>query len=360
MATGQLSPALNESKPTPTKKDNANRHRSYRKGLSRGDSVVSLSSFTSMESVNSDPGRVVEVGNLRFLKDEEMQNGESSILGRGSFAMVRLAWRKTPCRRLSAISDLSEPKRNASFSSSVGISTPSEISEHEVKNFPQFDADESNTKEELVAVKIFQKSILRDCKTMSQDSTHHLQVRTALESVEREIAVMKMIQHPNLVSLYEVIDNEAMEKLYMVIEYIPLGEIMTYVPRTDKYKRRPRREGEPELVGVTPDRHFDEERCALYFVDLLHGLAHLHRHHIVHRDLKPEVSWGLHFMNVGLALYTCSNILRLLACYAHCNTRTFCEYYQRLTKHHFQDMGTYRDTIHSSNSSDWIPEDMSK
>lgn len=43
------------------------------------------------------------------------------------------------------------------------------------------------------------------------------------------------------------------------------------------------------MAGVTPDGHFDEEHCALYFVDLLHGLAHLHRHHIVHRDLKPEV-----------------------------------------------------------------------
>ncbi len=179
-----------------------------------------------MDSVNSDPGKVVEVGNLRFLKDEDMKNGQSSILGKGSFAMVRLAWRKTPCRRLSAISDLSERGMDGSFSS-MDLSRPSADSSD--KNFPQFDADHSNAnfKEELVAVKIFHKSILRDCKTMSQDSAHHLQVRTALESVEREIAVMKMIQHPNLVSLYEVIDSEETDKLYMVIEYIPLGEIMS-------------------------------------------------------------------------------------------------------------------------------------
>eukprot|EP00804_Cyclotella_cryptica_P031204 CCRYP_019396-RA/>CCRYP_019396-RA protein AED:0.26 eAED:0.26 QI:230/0.42/0.25/1/1/1/8/0/577 len=291
MASGQLispsSPLVESKVLVATKKENSIRARAYRRHLSREESVVSLSSFTSMESINSDPGRVVEVGNLRFLKDEDMKYGESSILGKGSFAMVRLAWRKTPCRRLSAISDLSERGIDGSFSS-MDLSRPSPDSS--VKSFPQFDADDykSNFKEELVAVKIFQKSILRDCKTMSQDSTHHLQVRTALESVEREIAVMKMIQHPNLVSLYEVIDGEETDKLYMVIEYIPLGEIMSYVPKTDTYKRRPRREGEPELAGVTPDGHFDEEHCALYFVDLLHGLAHLHRHHIVHRDLKPE------------------------------------------------------------------------
>jgi serine/threonine protein kinase len=257
--------------------------KSYKKLLSRGESMASLSSFTSRESVNSDPGQVVEVGNLRFLKDEEMEGGQSSILGRGSFAMVRLAWRKTPARRLSSISDVSEAV-GESFASSMDISTPNQETELNVKNFPQFDATpQKSTKEELVAVKIFHKSILRDCKTMSQDSSHHLQVRTALENVEREIAVMKMLQHPNLVSLYEVIDSEEMEKLYMVIEYIPLGEIMSYVPKTDRYKRRERREGEPELRGVTKEGYFDEEHCALYFVDLLHGLAHLHRHHICHR-----------------------------------------------------------------------------
>lgn len=285
MATGQVAPpqqpALTDpkGKSPPTKKV-----KSYKKLLSRGESMASLSSFTSRESVNSDPGQVVEVGNLRFLRDDEMKDGQSSILGKGSFAMVRLAWRKTPARRLSSISDVSERAVGESFASSMDISRSNAETEFNVKNFPQFDAtQQKSTEEELVAVKIFHKSILRDCKTMSQDSSHHLQVRTALENVEREIAVMKMLQHPNLVSLYEVIDSEEMEKLYMVIEYIPLGEIMSYVPKTDRYKRRERREGEPELRGVTEDGYFDEENCALYFVDLLHGLAHLHRHHICHR-----------------------------------------------------------------------------
>ena len=175
--------------------------------------------------------------------------------------MVRLAWRKTPTKRLSQIS-----------------SSVSEETDFNVNSLPQFDPKRNEKpKKELVAVKIFQKSILRECKTMSQDSSHHLQVRTALESVEREVAVMKLIQHPNLVSLYEVIDNEELDQLYMVIEYIPLGEIMTYVPKTDRYKRRERGGREPALKGVTAEGYFVEEMCALYFVDLLHGLAHLHR-----------------------------------------------------------------------------------
>jgi len=74
----------------------------------------------------------------------------------------------------------------------------------------------------------------------------------------------------------------------MVLEYLPLGEIMTNVQGTGMYKRRPTRRGEQELSGVTPGGHFDEHHAALYFVDIMHGLAHLHKNRIVHRDLKPE------------------------------------------------------------------------
>jgi serine/threonine protein kinase len=43
-----------------------------------------------------------------------------------------------------------------------------------------------------------------------------------------------------------------------------------------------------KIVGVTAQKYFEEAFAALYFVDVLHGLAYLHRHHICHRDLKPE------------------------------------------------------------------------
>jgi serine/threonine protein kinase len=47
------------------------------------------------------------------------------------------------------------------------------------------------------------------------------------------------------------------------------------------------RRKEPLVEGLV-DGHFDEFHAALYFVDMLHGLAYLHHHSIIHRDLKPE------------------------------------------------------------------------
>jgi [calcium/calmodulin-dependent protein kinase] kinase len=113
--------------------------------------------------------------------------------------------------------------------------------------------------------------------------TRKMKVHTALEQVEREIALMKKMHHPNLVSLYEVIDSPESDILYMVIEFMPLGEIMTY--QDDGTFRR----SNSNVTGYNAKLgHFDEAAAALFFVDILHGLAYLHQHRVIHRDLKPE------------------------------------------------------------------------
>lgn len=67
---------------------------------------------------------------------------------------------------------------------------------------------------------------------------------------------------------------------------MPLGEILTY-QNNGTFRRKEPKRGEPMIEGLI-DGHFDEDNAALYFVDILHGLAYLHEKHIVHRDLKPE------------------------------------------------------------------------
>ena len=267
---------------------NNNNHR-------RRKSQESLDSFTGEESVSSDPGRIVEVGNIRFLNDDDMPVGETSILGRGAFATVRLARRRLLERNSSMISGLSDQSDCICEDHSHLRRQSKSFIRTKKKTNEESSSSSSDGKKigdgggKLVAVKIFEKSLLEKCKTMEfRDDENNIQVRTALENVEREIAVMKMMQHPNLVSLYEVIDTGS-NRLYMVLEYLPLGEIMTNVQGSGRYKRRPLRNGEKKLEGVTHEGYFDETHAALYFVDIMHGLAHLHKNHVVHRDLKPEV-----------------------------------------------------------------------
>lgn len=151
-----------------------------------------------------------------------------------------------------------------------------------------FDMEE-DTDEDLVAVKIFSKSILKRRRTMERDKeSRRVKVKTALQQVEREIALMKKLSHPNLVNLYEVVDSPESDMLYMVLEYMPLGEILSY-QNDGTFRRKDPRPGctKFQIQGIV-NGHFTQEQASLYFVDILHGLAYLHQHNICHRDLKPE------------------------------------------------------------------------
>eukprot|EP00531_Pseudo-nitzschia_arenysensis_P014922 CAMPEP_0116118300 /NCGR_PEP_ID=MMETSP0329-20121206/2029_1 /TAXON_ID=697910 /ORGANISM="Pseudo-nitzschia arenysensis, Strain B593" /LENGTH=642 /DNA_ID=CAMNT_0003611915 /DNA_START=13 /DNA_END=1941 /DNA_ORIENTATION=- len=147
---------------------------------------------------------------------------------------------------------------------------------------------QQQTNDQLVAVKIFSKSNLKRRRTIERDkSTNRMKVKTALQQVQREIALMKKLTHPNLVRLYEVIDSPETDILYMVLEYMPLGEILTFREQDGTFKRSESLRHK-QVEGLVDAGHFDEEHAALYMVDILHGLAYLHQHHICHRDLKPE------------------------------------------------------------------------
>ena len=50
--------------------------------------------------------------------------------------------------------------------------------------------------------------------------------RNALQDIEKEIAIMKKLNHPNVVNLIEVLDDPNVDKLYIVMEYVKNGSVM--------------------------------------------------------------------------------------------------------------------------------------
>lgn len=213
----------------------------------------------------------------------------SAILGTGAFSTVRLAWRKIPSQSEddndSDTVDTAEVLSVAEVTSNQG-NTSNRQQRRSIVRVQSHDSNSSlPQKGQLVAVKMIEKSILKQMKTMQKGADNRLTVRTALDDIETEIALMKRLRHPNCVQLFEVIDSVESDKLYMVLEYVSLGEILSNVDGTDRYERKRYRR---KVKGLVPEGHFDEKHAALYFVDILHGLAYLHRHSICHRDLKPE------------------------------------------------------------------------
>ena len=86
---------------------------------------------------------------------------------------------------------------------------------------------------------------------------------------DKEIAIMKKLNHPNIVKLYEVLESKKDNKIYMILEYNEQGPVMTLRP-----------DGTCEALSIETSRK--------YIHDVVSGLCYLHYNGIVHQDLKPS------------------------------------------------------------------------
>ncbi|XP_051763080.1 serine/threonine-protein kinase SIK2-like [Ctenopharyngodon idella] len=99
-----------------------------------------------------------------------------------------------------------------------------------------------------------------------------------LEKINREVQIMKLLKHPNIIKLYQVMETKDM--LYIVTEYAKNGEMFDY---------------------LTSVGHLSEAEARSKFWQLLDAVEYCHKHHIVHRDLKAENLLLDSNMNIKLA-----------------------------------------------------------
>jgi len=88
---------------------------------------------------------------------------------------------------------------------------------------------------------------------------------SVLQKVEREIAIMKLIEHQNVLCLYDVYENR--KYLYLVLEHVSGGELFDYLVKKGR---------------LTP------KEARRFFRQIISALDFCHSHSICHRDLKPE------------------------------------------------------------------------
>ncbi|KAI7903628.1 kinase-like domain-containing protein [Cokeromyces recurvatus] len=90
-----------------------------------------------------------------------------------------------------------------------------------------------------------------------------------LDLVRGEVAVLKKLNHPNIVRLYEVLDDPSSDSLYMVFEMMHKGTLMNI-----------------EMGKVA--KPYSNEEARRYFKEIMLGIEYLHANDIVHRDIKPD------------------------------------------------------------------------
>ncbi|KAG6934682.1 calcium/calmodulin dependent protein kinase kinase 2, partial [Chelydra serpentina] len=93
-----------------------------------------------------------------------------------------------------------------------------------------------------------------------------LEPKGPIEQVYQEIAILKKLDHPNVVKLVEVLDDPSEDHLYMVFELVKQGPVM-------------------EVPAMKP---LTEDQARFYFQDLIKGIEYLHYQKIIHRDIKPS------------------------------------------------------------------------
>ncbi|GAB4833191.1 CBL-interacting protein kinase 18 [Ancistrocladus abbreviatus] len=85
-----------------------------------------------------------------------------------------------------------------------------------------------------------------------------------IDQIKREISVMRLVRHPNVVQLYEVMATKT--KIYFVMEYVRGGELFNKVAKGK----------------------LNEDLARKYFQLLISAVDYCHSRGVYHRDLKPE------------------------------------------------------------------------
>ncbi len=142
------------------------------------------------------------------------------------------------------------------------------------------------------ALKIINKNLLLKKKKFQKDENGKMIVTTPLEGILREISILKKVNHPNLVKLYEIMHKEDRSKIYLVLEYCEHGDLMSFdeeknIFTVNKYifeKHLKKNKGELDIEKV----HYTENLIRTFIRQIIRGLNYLHRIGVIHKDLKPN------------------------------------------------------------------------
>lgn len=104
-----------------------------------------------------------------------------------------------------------------------------------------------------------QRNELCAVKVLERSNSEHAKL------IDRELAVLRMLNHQNIVQIYDIFDSA--RETYVVMEYLAGGELLDLITDSD---------------------HLSEKNSKQVIREVLQAVQYLHARGIVHRDVKPE------------------------------------------------------------------------
>ena len=112
---------------------------------------------------------------------------------------------------------------------------------------------------------------IRACKQLSKSNLSNL------KKFEKEIELLIKTDHPNIIKLYEVFEDDRF--IYLIMEKCNGGELFDRI-----------------INHIQSNKMYTEKDAAIIFQQLMSAIVYCHDNGIVHRDLKPE---NLLYINEG-------------------------------------------------------------
>jgi hypothetical protein len=142
------------------------------------------------------------------------------------------------------------------------------------------------TTDGLFAIKIISKEMLKKKKSGNSNETY-------FEDIRREIAIMKKLVHPNVLRLFEVLDDPNVNKMYLVLEFMKEGDLIN-VLKSRETSSAINSNGENNNNSSTPTTTSNVSSLSdlelwNIFRQVVAGIRYLHYQNVVHGDIKPQV-----------------------------------------------------------------------
>ena len=130
--------------------------------------------------------------------------------------------------------------------------------------------------EDVNTGKQYAMKVLR--KTSPAKRKRRMSIHSATDMVAEEIAIMKKLNHPNVVKLYEVLETPT--TVYLFIEFYPQGPVIDLENEM---------QAQENVTGEVPTyTKLATQTVRRYVRDIIKGLSYLHAHGVIHQDLKPN------------------------------------------------------------------------